>query len=201
MITFIPEYNAGGLGYITTGKESQISYDKIKTDADRARFLSQFGWEISATPIESAEITIPDQFDKIFTGYNEIQKRQGLDLSKYKRKKVMRYTYEITNYEGRPTPISSSIATRSSAEISARRESTDLSTDLKSLNKKTLAAASVFLFYLSFFYLEIFLFYIHRLVGFYKKLFEVVVGSAYLASNSNAYLQGVGSEFLGVFLC
>jgi hypothetical protein len=100
MITFIPEYNAGGLGYITTGKESQISYDKIKTDADRARFLSQFGWEISATPIESAEIIIPDQFDKIFTGYNEMQKRQGLDLSKYKRKDVMRYTYEITNYPG-----------------------------------------------------------------------------------------------------
>ena len=100
MITFIPEYNSGELGYITTGKEGEISYDKIKTDADRVRFLSQFGWEIGATPIESAEITIPDQFDKIFTGYNEIQKRQGLDLSKYKRKKVMRYTYEITNYEG-----------------------------------------------------------------------------------------------------
>ena len=100
MIAFIPGYDGGELGYITTGKESEISYDKIKTDADRARFLSQFGWEVGATPIESAEITIPDQFDKIFTGYNEIQKRQGLDLSKYKRKKVMRYTYEITNYEG-----------------------------------------------------------------------------------------------------
>lgn len=100
MITFIPEYDGGELGYITTGKENEIIYDKIKTDADRARFLSQFGWEISATPIEVAQITIPDQFDKIFTGYNEIQKRQGLDLSKYKRKKVTRYTYEITNYEG-----------------------------------------------------------------------------------------------------
>lgn len=100
MITFIPEYDGGELGYITTGKENEIIYDKIKSDADRARFLSQFGWEISATPIEVAQITIPDQFDKIFTGYNEIQKRQGLDLSKYKRKKVTRYTYEITNYEG-----------------------------------------------------------------------------------------------------
>ena len=104
MITFIPEYNSGELGYITTGKEGEISYDKIKTDADRARFLSQFGWEIGATPIESAEITIPDQFDKIFTGYNEIQKLQGLDLSKYKGKTMMRYTYDVTNYpdyEGR----------------------------------------------------------------------------------------------------
>jgi hypothetical protein len=100
MITFIPGYDGGELGYITTGNEKEISYDKIKTDADRARFLSQFGWKINETPIESAEITIPDKFDKIFTGYNEIQKRQGLDLSKYRKKEVMRYTYEITNYEG-----------------------------------------------------------------------------------------------------
>jgi hypothetical protein len=35
----------------------------------------------------------------VFTGYNEIQKRQGLDLSKYKKKNVMRYTYEVKNYK------------------------------------------------------------------------------------------------------
>ena len=46
------------------------------------------------------EITIPEEFDKIFMGYNEIQKRQGLDLSRYKNKSVMRYTYEVTNYSG-----------------------------------------------------------------------------------------------------
>jgi hypothetical protein len=100
MITFIPEYDAGELGYITTGKEEKISYDKIKTEEDRAGFLAQFGWKVSAEPVEVSEIKIPDEFDKIFTGYNEIQKRQGLDLSKYKNKTVTRYTYEITNYEG-----------------------------------------------------------------------------------------------------
>ena len=31
-------------------------------------------------------------------GYNEIQKTQGLDLSRYRKKKVTRYTYEVTNY-------------------------------------------------------------------------------------------------------
>ena len=46
------------------------------------------------------EESIPSEFDKIFTGYNEIQKRQGLDLSRYKKKDVVRYTYEVTNYEG-----------------------------------------------------------------------------------------------------
>ena len=31
-------------------------------------------------------------------GYNEIQKDQGLDLSKYAKKKVTRYTYTLKDY-------------------------------------------------------------------------------------------------------
>lgn len=100
MITFIPGYDTGELGYITTGTQKEINYDKIKTNEDRVNFLSQFGWQVKSEPVESAEITIPEEFDKVFTGYNEIQKRQGLDLSRYKNKNVMRYTYEITNYNG-----------------------------------------------------------------------------------------------------
>ncbi len=100
MITFIPDYDGGELGYITTGSQKEINYDKIKTDADRVNFLSQFGWEVSSTPVETAEISIPEEFDKVFTGYNEIQKRQGLDLSRYKKKTVTRYTYEVKNYGG-----------------------------------------------------------------------------------------------------
>ena len=100
MIAFIPGYDGGELGYITTGNEKEISYDKIKTNQDRIDFLAQFGWEVNGEPVETADITIPKEFDKIFTGYNEIQKRQGLDLSKYKNKNVTRYTYEITNYDG-----------------------------------------------------------------------------------------------------
>ena len=92
-ITFVP-------GYIeaSAAPSSEINYSKIKNNEDRFAFLKQFGWECSADAIESEEVTIPSQFDKIFGGYNEIQKRQGLDLTKYKGKTMMRYTYEITNY-------------------------------------------------------------------------------------------------------
>lgn len=100
MITFIPSYGDGELGYITTGAQKEINYDKIKTEEDRVNFLAQFGWQVSGAPIETAEITVPEEFDKVFTGYNEIQKRQGLDLSRYKKKNVTRYTYEVTNYGG-----------------------------------------------------------------------------------------------------
>ena len=32
------------------------------------------------------------------TTYNEIQKQQGLDLTKYQKKTAKRYTYKVTNY-------------------------------------------------------------------------------------------------------
>ena len=78
----------------------KIDYSGIKTEEDRIEFLRQFGWEVKPEAVESVEITIPERFDKIFTAYNEMQKRQGLDLSKYKKKNVTRYTYKITNYDG-----------------------------------------------------------------------------------------------------
>ena len=99
LIAFVPTYGEGTVDMPTSG-EVEVNYDKIKTEEDRVKFLSQFGWEVKTPEVTSGEVTIPSEFDKVFTGYNEIQKRQGLDLSKYKKKKVMRYTYEITNYEG-----------------------------------------------------------------------------------------------------
>ena len=42
---------------------------------------------------------MPENFDRVILGYNQIQKKQGLDLSKYERKRVTHYAYEVTNYE------------------------------------------------------------------------------------------------------
>ncbi len=89
LIVFIPDYGVEAASY---------QYEKVKTDDDVEMFLSRFGWKVGANPSEIAEVTIPDEFDKIFTAYNEIQKGQGLDLSKYHRKTVKRYTYEVENY-------------------------------------------------------------------------------------------------------
>lgn len=98
LIAFVPTY--GDAADQTVSKNADINYEKIKTNDDRVEFLGQFGWEVKGEPVTAAEVRIPDEFDKVFTGYNEIQKRQGLDLSKYKKKNVMRYTYEVTNYQG-----------------------------------------------------------------------------------------------------
>lgn len=102
IIAFVPVY-ADGFSSVTTGAqvegEKSISYDKVKSAADAVNFLSQFGWTVDGGSPESAKVTIPSEFDKVFAAYNEIQKSQGLDLSKYKKKELTRYTFEVTNYE------------------------------------------------------------------------------------------------------
>ena len=83
-----------------SGVTVSVRYDKVKTADDAAKFLGQFGWVVDAGSVETKEVTIPAQFDKVFAGYNELQKSQGLDLSKYKKKTVTRHTFTVTDYEG-----------------------------------------------------------------------------------------------------
>lgn len=104
LIAFLPS-NDPDLATAADGSNGEnktvsISYGKVKSNEDRIKFLEQFGWSVAAEPLESEEVLIPSEFDKVFAGYNEIQKSQGLDLGKYKKKKLTRYTYEVTNYEG-----------------------------------------------------------------------------------------------------
>lgn len=97
LIAFIPVV---AVDDVSASANADIDYSGIKTNEDRIKFLAQFGWQVEPDAVESIEVTIPEEFDKIFTAYNELQKRQGLDLGKYKKKNVQRYTYKITNYDG-----------------------------------------------------------------------------------------------------
>lgn len=113
LIAFVPAYASGdttvgntpsnnteAVGNGSSSETVSIRYDKVKSADDAANFLGQFGWIADAGSVERADVTIPAEFDKVFAGYNEMQKAQGLDLSKYKKKDVIRYTFRVTNYEG-----------------------------------------------------------------------------------------------------
>ena len=96
LITFVPELQP--VLAETGGEESTIRYDKVKTNEDRIAFLKQFGLEVESEPTEATTVTIPAEFDKVFATYNELQRKQGLDLSSYGGRTVERYTYTVTNY-------------------------------------------------------------------------------------------------------
>lgn len=72
----------------------------VRADSAEARiaYLSQFGWEVDAEPVEISEVIIPAEFDETYTQYNALQKEQGFDLTPYADKRVKRWIYHITNY-------------------------------------------------------------------------------------------------------
>ena len=71
----------------------------------RIKFLQDFGWEVTAAPKESGRVRIPEQSGEAFNRYNNLQKGQGYDLSKYAGKTVMRYVYQVNNYPGATEPV------------------------------------------------------------------------------------------------
>lgn len=98
LVVFVPELQPVSA---ETGEAGEtIRYEKIKTNEERIAFLREFGWEVEETPSESTTVEIPAEFDKVFAAYNELQRRQGLDLTSYASRTVERYTYTVTNYEG-----------------------------------------------------------------------------------------------------
>lgn len=93
LVIFVPSYDSASL---PTGQE--VEYSGIKTNEDRVTFLSRFGWTVEKDPILEEDVTIPADFDSVFSEYNNLQKTQGLDLAKYKRKGVKHYRYKLTNH-------------------------------------------------------------------------------------------------------
>ena len=89
----------GGGGAVLASTGGEVDYSGIKTAEDRVAFIERFGLKVEAEPVEEVPFTMPDNFDRVILGYNELQKRQGLDLSKYAKKKITRYTYRVTNYD------------------------------------------------------------------------------------------------------
>ena len=74
-----------------------VYYSGVRTREDRENFLSQFGIEVQAESESSESFTVAKSLDRVLLSYNELQKKQGLDLSKYTGKRLVRYTYEVTN--------------------------------------------------------------------------------------------------------
>ncbi|MBE6922926.1 MAG: DUF4830 domain-containing protein [Ruminococcaceae bacterium] len=95
-----------GILWITGGDEDvTTAAPSVGTNEGRVKFLQDFGWEVAASPVESSQVKIPKESSEVFERYNNLQKSQGYDLSRYAGKNVMRFVYKITNYPGATEPV------------------------------------------------------------------------------------------------
>lgn len=77
----------------------------VKSNDDRLAYLNGLGWQVSAQPIATEELLIPQEFDDSYAGYLKLQADQGFDLTQYQGKRVKRYTYQLTNYPSQAEPV------------------------------------------------------------------------------------------------
>ena len=77
--------------------DTAVSLDGSSNES-RLAFLEHYGWQADSTPAQTQEVRIPKEFNDVFTHYNELQQKQGFDLSNYAGKTAKRYVYAVTNH-------------------------------------------------------------------------------------------------------
>ena len=77
----------------------------LATNDGRVKFLTDFGWDVTNSPVESTQVKIPEEMSDVYERYNALQKSQGYDLTQYAGKTVIRYVYKINNYPGATEPV------------------------------------------------------------------------------------------------
>ena len=81
---------------------------RCATTQERVNYINSFDLQTDSKE-ESKEIIIPEQFNDVYNKYNDIQKQQNFDLTDYKGKTAVMYTYNITNYQDNDNVIANLI--------------------------------------------------------------------------------------------
>lgn len=63
------------------------------------KYVESLGWRIDASPMEISHLTLPKEFDGIYETYNAVQISSGFDLTPFKGKSVVRYSYKVLNHK------------------------------------------------------------------------------------------------------
>lgn len=75
------------------------------TREDAAAFLEECGWKLKADSASQEQVVIPTEFSDVYQRYNNLQLKQGYDLTAYRGETVTRYTFQVLNfteYDGSP---------------------------------------------------------------------------------------------------
>ena len=99
IIGLIALFGGGSDSAATSATANMASND------DRVKFLTDLGWEVTTSPVESSQVRIPQENSEVFERYNTLQKSLGYDLSAYAGKNVMRYVYKVENYPEAVEPV------------------------------------------------------------------------------------------------
>lgn len=66
-----------------------------RTNAQRVDFIKSLGFVPDESGYDSKEVIIPEKFSAVYRNYNNLQKKAGFDLSKYRGATATVYTYPV----------------------------------------------------------------------------------------------------------
>ena len=81
-----------------TDNEETASGASVKNEQAAADYLRAVGEE-DAAQLRCERITIPEQFDEVYEEYNGMQRQSGFELSEYKGKDALRFTFALTRHD------------------------------------------------------------------------------------------------------
>ena len=70
----------------------------LDTREGRQSYLLSLGWEIDPGSEAYKPVKLPDKLEGVLSGYNDIQLKQGCDLTKHLGESCAQYSYAVTNY-------------------------------------------------------------------------------------------------------
>ena len=91
-----------GIIFLLFGTDAELNERNLE-------LLRSYGWEVEEEPEEICRLTIPEEFDAVFSVYQELEKESGFDLESHKGKPVTRYTYHVLNHKDSPNGFNSII--------------------------------------------------------------------------------------------
>ena len=83
------------------GADDKTPELRAETNESRVKYLESLGWEVDGEPIEVLRLTLPGELVEPYRSYNELQLKQGFDLTPFLGETLERCTYAVRNYPGR----------------------------------------------------------------------------------------------------
>lgn len=109
----------------------------ITSQKDVEVYLKSLGWEIADEPTDIQEIVIPKEFSDVYNKYNDLQKKQGYDLTDHAGTDAVRYTYEILNYSDDNGKVVADIIVSGKKIIGADIQSVQMDGFMQELSEKS----------------------------------------------------------------
>lgn len=69
--------------------------NKILTNEDRVELINSLGYTVLPESVEDKQIIIPNEFNDVYSKYNELQQKSGFDLKNFSGLKANVYKYKV----------------------------------------------------------------------------------------------------------